>query len=146
MKGQPASAMRGFVGFGCSFGGKFFGGYARGECRNYALESKKSLVKNIELIKKMNFSCIGYDQVKFSDRSLVYCDPPYEGTTKYSHDFDHEYFWQWARELSKSHIVLISEYSAPSDFTRVWESSHTVSIRTSQGAAVRREGIFKWNT
>lgn len=40
----------GFVGFGCSYSGKFFGGYARGSqnngCpRNYCLEGKKKYFK-----------------------------------------------------------------------------------------------------
>lgn len=36
--------MTGFVGFGCSFGGRFFQGYARDkENRNYALATKNSL-------------------------------------------------------------------------------------------------------
>ena len=36
--------LSGFVGFGCSFGGKRFGGYARNKTgTNYALRSKKSL-------------------------------------------------------------------------------------------------------
>lgn len=37
----------GFVGFGCSFGGKWFGGYARNATgTNYALQSKRSFGKN----------------------------------------------------------------------------------------------------
>ena len=40
----------GFVGFGCSFSGKWFGGYARGKDnrgsqRNYAAESRRNLLK-----------------------------------------------------------------------------------------------------
>src|SRR5574343_212970 len=34
-----------FVGFGCSFGGKWFGGYARGGSRNFADVAKRSLAK-----------------------------------------------------------------------------------------------------
>ena len=35
--------VKGFVGFGCSFGGKYFGGYARGGAsRNYASNAKRA--------------------------------------------------------------------------------------------------------
>ena len=38
--------LTGFVGFGCSFGGKWFGGYARNRVgRNYCLEAKKHTMK-----------------------------------------------------------------------------------------------------
>ena len=41
--------LSGFVGFGCSFGGKWFGGYARNKTNtNYALQSKKILIKRYE--------------------------------------------------------------------------------------------------
>lgn len=40
--------LAGFVGFGCSFGGKWFGGYARNKTgTNYAEQSKRSLLKDI---------------------------------------------------------------------------------------------------
>ena len=38
--------LKSFVGFGCSFSGKYFGGYARGgEDRNYALNANNTLLK-----------------------------------------------------------------------------------------------------
>lgn len=39
---EPPSALRGFVGFGCSFAGKWFGGYARDprSDRNYAISNR----------------------------------------------------------------------------------------------------------
>lgn len=40
--------LAGFVGFGCSFGGKWYGGYARNKAgTNYALQSKRSLLKDM---------------------------------------------------------------------------------------------------
>ena len=40
--------LTGFVGFGCSFGGKWFGGYARNAGgTNYAAQSKRSLLKDM---------------------------------------------------------------------------------------------------
>lgn len=43
--------LAGFVGFGCSFGGKWFGGYARNKTgTNYAEQSKRSLLKDMATI------------------------------------------------------------------------------------------------
>ena len=54
---------------------------------------------------------------------MIYCDPPYQGTTKYAtKGFDHEDFWQWCREMkAQGHTIFISEYNAPDDFKCVWE-------------------------
>ena len=50
--------LSGFVGFGCSFGGKWFGGYARNKTgTNYALQSKRSLLKDMNNLMDAEFIC-----------------------------------------------------------------------------------------
>ena len=68
------------------------------------------------------FTNQSYKDVIIPAGAVVYCDPPYEGTTKYSNSggFNHDEFWEYVRELSKDHMVFISEISAPPDFTAVW--------------------------
>jgi hypothetical protein len=54
--------------------------------------------------------------------SRVYCDPPYEHTTRYkgTAPFDHAAFWQTMRDWARhDNIVLVSEYHAPPDFVVV---------------------------
>jgi DNA adenine methylase len=49
VRAGPVCALRGFVGFGCSFGGKWFGGYARAPKtpeRNYAAQCRRWIVKH----------------------------------------------------------------------------------------------------
>lgn len=54
-------ALAGFVGFGCSFGGKWFGGYARNASgTNYALQSKRSLLKDMATLQDAHFVCEDY--------------------------------------------------------------------------------------
>jgi DNA adenine methylase len=44
------SALRGFAGYGCSFGGKWFGGYARNaRADNFALQSRNSLLRKPDM-------------------------------------------------------------------------------------------------
>ena len=50
-------ALTGFVGFGCSFGGKFFGGYARNKTgTNYATQSKRSILKDFANLQNATFT------------------------------------------------------------------------------------------
>ena len=49
-------ALTGFVGFGCSFAGKWFGGYARNkQNHNYCLASKNSLLRKMSTMYDVKF-------------------------------------------------------------------------------------------
>lgn len=75
--------------------------------------------------------------------ALIYCDPPYEGTTKYKDDFDHSKYWNWVRKMSKSNIVLCSEYQAPEDFECIWTKELTTTLdKASRSKAV--EKLFRY--
>lgn len=115
--------LHGFCKWGCSFGAKPWGGYARGEGRNFPKESAKAMKK---LASKLAGSTIGhanYKDVSYSP-DLIYCDPPYAGTTKCGDAdcFDTAGFWSWVRERSKTATVLVSEYAAPEDFECIWQA------------------------
>lgn len=116
----------GFVGFVSSFRAKFFGGYS-GYCttktgiqRNYIKERINNILKqNLDGIKLV---CSSYDALDIPANSIIYCDPPYNGTTKYKDSFDSDAFWQWCRDKAKEgHSVYVSEYNAPEDFKCIWE-------------------------
>ena len=53
---------------------------------------------------------------------MVYADPPYDGTTQYNNrKFDSAEFWEYARKVSREHLMFISELNAPEDFISVWQ-------------------------
>ena len=113
----------GFVGFVSSFRAKFFGGYCTtktGIRRNYIKERINNILKqNLDGIKLV---CSSYDALDIPANSIIYCDPPYNGTTKYKDSFDSDAFWQWGRDKAKEgHTVYVSEYNAPEDFKCIWE-------------------------
>ena len=117
----------GFVGLLCSFGSKFFGGYARGknskgESRNYAMENYKNLNKQAPNLKNIVFKNCKFQDIKNNISGyVIYCDPPYCGTTKYkTEEFPYDEFYDWCRMMSKNNIVLISEYNMPRDFKCIW--------------------------
>jgi DNA adenine methylase len=136
------SALRGFVGFGCSFAGKWFGGYARSGKRNYALNAKNSCIKLAPSIQSVQFLCRDYQDV-YVDGSLIYCDPPYEDTTGYFQAFDWVCFWNTMREWTRENLVYVSSYKAPPDFACVAEFPTKTDMRTNRnGKEARVERLF----
>lgn len=137
--------LKAFIGIGCSYSGKWFGGYARGQKgRNYAKNAKNSLAKKFNTIGRVEFVSKSYDELVF-ENALVYCDPPYNGTTKYKFgDFDSNSFWEWCRDTSKNgNTVIISEYNAPADFQCIWSKETKTDIRTKEnGKETRIEKLF----
>lgn len=128
--------LAGFVGFGCSFGGKWFGGYARNKGgTNYAAQSKRSLLKDLSNLGSAEFVCGDYRRVKIPPGAVVYADPPYDNTTGYNNEkFDSTEFWRAMRLLADTgHTVFISEQTAPPDFVCVWEKPFTRTLDVNKG-------------
>ena len=117
-------ALTGFVGFGCSFGGKWFGGYARDSKNiNYCERSKRSILKDMSGLICATYTNLDYKNVEIPQSAIIYADPPYKNTSKYSNskDFNHEEFWNYMREISKTNLVFVSEQNAPEDFVCIWQ-------------------------
>ena len=134
--------LKGFVGFGCSFAGKWWGGYATSDNkeRNYAMNAYNSTKKKMVGLKDVNFVCGDYfDIVIPSVPSIIYCDIPYKNTTGYSGGtFNHEQFYTWAYGMKAlGHTVLVSEYegNVPLDMVNniVWRKESKKDIRDSEG-------------
>ena len=74
----------GFVGFACSFAGKYWGGYARdskgGGEGNYALRGHNSILKKMEGLKNAQFTCSDFKDLDY-EGAIIYCMP--EGSLIY---------------------------------------------------------------
>lgn len=139
----------GFVGIGCSWGGKWFGGYARDKTgRNYTLNAKNSLMKLKPYLTDVKFLTLDFITTKSIgiENCVIYCDPPYQGVTTYGYfsaSFQHDVFWENCRELSKHNTVIVSEYDAPEDFVQVAQFGVTTDLRGSDGKQIDRvERLF----
>jgi len=129
--------LKGFVGFGCSFAGKWWGGY--GECKrgyNYAKGSANSLARKMVGLNNVTFVCGDYFDIPIPDTpSIIYCDIPYKNTTGYSSGtFNHEPFYQWGNKMKAlGHTVLVSEYEMNVDEAMreniVWRKESKKDIR-----------------
>ena len=139
----------GWIGFNCSYSGKYFGGFAgvvetkQGQ-RNYQEEAHRNIKKQIPNLTGVEFVSCNYINLHIPDQSIIYCDPPYEGTTKYKDDFNHLEFWNWVREKSKEgHTVFVSEYNAPDDFICVWQKELKSSLSANGTIGGSKKSIEK---
>lgn len=138
----------GFVGFGCSYSGKWWGGYARGndnrgKSRNYCLESKKNILAQYNGIQGIKIYNKNYYELEIPKNSIIYCDPPYQGTTKYKDSFDYSYYWQWCEQMSKEgHKVFVSEYNAPSNWECIWSKEVHNTLVQDTGSKIGVEKLF----
>ena len=120
LKTAPPSARRGAVGFGASFGGGWWAGFARTEGRVFIQESHR----NCSRLKGLEITFTHTDYTTIPDGVLVYADPPYVGTKPYkgSPAFDHVAFWSWVRQ--RKGPTFISELIGPDDIDIVWRKAH----------------------
>jgi DNA adenine methylase len=153
---QRDSRLTVWAGICCSYGGKWFGGLLddyqeskrnkNGKLPNHQDEARRGLIKQIPKLKGVEFICSDYQDLDIPNNSIIYCDPPYEGTVKYNEGINHLDFWEWCRVKTKEgHKVFISEYNAPIDFKCVWskEVSNTLS---KQKNFKNTEKLFVYNT
>jgi len=140
-----------FAGFGCSFGGKWFGGYARANeshPKGYAEISRRRILSNVgELVTRgCEFACLDFLAVEpHPIDALIYCDPPYAGTTGYAMTFDVERFRDRVAAWSAFTDVVVSEYAMP--WGRVcWEQPVRMSVAGGGQSAMgaRTERLYRY--
>jgi DNA adenine methylase len=152
---EQDSKMTVWAGICCSYGGKWFGGYLsdyqeskrlkNGKLPNHQDEARRGLITQIPNLMSVHFIYSDYKDLDIPPNSIIYCDPPYEGTVKYKNGINHFEFWEWCRNKSKEgHIVFVSEYNAPIDFECVWEMelSNTLSKQNNFKSV---EKLFKFS-
>ena len=69
-------------------------------------------LQQLEQLQRLQPTNLSYEAFSNIDGAILYLDPPYENTTHetYKGDFDSQTFYDWAFEMSKNNIVLISSY------------------------------------
>jgi len=147
-KGLPPQTITSLIRFVASFGGKFENGYARekgSDDTTFCGYGKRNALKQSPKIQGVQFICDSYENLSF-ENCLIYCDPPYQGTTGYKTGlFDHDKFFDWCREQAKRNIVFVSEYNAPDDFIEVWRGEIKTNFASSRKKATHKavEKLFK---
>ena len=103
-------------------------------------------IQPLERVQKMsikNLKITNHDYTHFSYLSdaIIYLDPPYENTILEGYsisEFDNQSFYDWAYNMSKKNIVLMSSYEiSDSRFECVYEFKN--ASRTNYGGAHRKK-------
>ena len=150
---EDTDPMKGFCGFGASFGGKYWGGYARHDPRpgrsSLAHNSQRLLLANVpELIRR---GCV-FDHASFFDwtpwawSGFIYADPPYQSTTAYkgTNRLDHVRFWSTCQTWVRMGVpVFVSEYQCPVPARVIWEKSVPVQVKGGTQAMAGLERLFQ---
>jgi site-specific DNA-adenine methylase len=116
------------IGYCASYGGRYFdGGYGRDKRggRSIYSERLKNLKEQAPNLKNIEFYCNDYKNFKYKKfkNCMIYLDPPYNNTKKYSdQSINYNEFYDFCENLSKNNIVIISEYNMPKNkFKCIWE-------------------------
>ena len=70
-------------------------------------------LEQLQQLNKVNATNKSYHDFSEVSGAILYLDPPYEGRHKkgYINSFDSQEFYDWAFEMAKTNIVIISSYS-----------------------------------
>jgi len=150
-KGLPAQKINSWVRFVCSFGGKFENGYARekrSDDSTFAGYGKRNALKQKQSIQGVEFICDSFENIDVSN-TLIYCDPPYKGTTSYkTNPFPYDVFYDWCIKMKdKGNVVFVSEYAMPDEFEEVWRGEIKTNFASSRTKATHNaiEKLFICN-
>jgi site-specific DNA-adenine methylase len=143
-----------FAGFGLSYGGDWFCGYAgevglryvaarkhRGpsvDRRDQVAATAQAVTRDVAALaacelRRLSFFDVTPTRGRFE---AVYCDPPYADTTGYKGvaPFDHARFWETcARWAALGTRVFVSEYACPLACKTVMERTHRDRMRRASG-------------
>lgn len=161
MKGSVPSALRGFIGFSCSFGAKWpFGkngaggltsGFSRHHDRNSHQGDDATHARALLLKKASQMAGVKIEKSDYAalhpQGSLIYCDPPYEGADAYPGvpKMDFVKFWETMRRWSGRMLrntVVISSYKAPADFKCISAFPVRTSIALHPRSTARVDCLF----
>jgi DNA adenine methylase len=147
------SWLRGLVGFGASFGGKWFGGYgvqkvdARHPHGHVYPGTRKVMMRQAAVFRHydVTFACREFGVVP-PIGSVVYCDPPYASTTGYSTgSFDYDYFYHTLCKWAVDRFVYVSEYEVPDDVPHrvIWQRDKRVALKAGDNRRLAVERLFR---
>ncbi len=151
LKDESPSPERAFAGFGCSFGGKWFAGFARPDPRQhestggYAGAAARGIEKKRAAIQPVFIDHTDYRNWRPGPGTVVYCDPPYAGTTAYGGvgEFHPDEFWNVMRWWNYwGATVFVSEYQAPPDWRCVWQQDQRTSLKATDNQGTVTEKLF----
>lgn len=99
-------------------------------------------LQQLEQLERLEINCGSYLDYEYQDGDIVYCDPPYENTAKYSKDgFDHKQFYDWV--ATRPFQVWFSSYQiSDKRFKMVWAKGKTNLMAGASGQKQNYEILY----
>jgi len=142
-KKDPKDPITAYAGYAWSSMARYFSGYFDIKNQDKNKSSKNSATRYREQMQTVILAHADYRTISPAHRSIIYCDPPYAGTTGYggcTFGFDHADFFIKCREWAENgHIVLISEYTMPDDFLLIEEWADKKSTACLHGSLINKK-------
>lgn len=118
-------------------------------CRSYPFERWERLSRFVELsinlpveFRNLDYRAAAEDA---GEGDVIYADPPYADKSGYGVAFDNAEFWAWCRQPRRA-LLIISEYSAPPDFTEIWAKKVTCTMSSNDNVGRPIERLFVHNS
>ena len=103
-------------------------------------------LKRLQQINKVKATNKSYQDFSEVSGAILYLDPPYEGTSQksYINSFDSQEFYDWAFEMAKTNIVIVSSYSISDErFEAVYSFDKARStLQGGQNNKTKNEKLF----
>lgn len=115
LRDDPRDPLTAFAAVGCSFGGKWWGGYARNDRGDdFVGAASRSITKKALALRGAVICCEDYREREPRPEDCAYLDPPYRDSVGYLDAIDRREFWETAARWAKSGAAIrVSEYEAP---------------------------------
>lgn len=114
-------------------------------CRSSPFERRERLSRFDELpinlpieFRNLDYRAAAEDA---GEDDVIYADPPYTSKSGYGVAFDNAAFWKWCRQPRRP-LLIVSEYSAPSDFVEVWAKKVTCAMSSNGKVSRPIERLF----
>ena len=103
-------------------------------------------LERLQQLQRVEVTNLDYTEFSGVENAILYLDPPYENATLSGYsisEFDNQSFCNWAYEMSKKNIVLISSYEiSDSRFECVYEFKNARSTFSPGTIGRRTEKLF----
>jgi site-specific DNA-adenine methylase len=103
-------------------------------------------LKRLQKVNKIKATNKSYQDFSEVSGAILYLDPPYEGTSQksYINLFDSQEFYDWAFEMAKTNIVIVSSYSISDErFEAVYSFDKARStLQGGQNNKTKNEKLF----
>ena len=103
-------------------------------------------LQRLQQLQQLEVTNLDYTEFSEVENAILYLDPPYQNTELDGYSikyFDNQSFYDWAYEMSKKNIVLISSYEISDErFKCVYEFKNAKSTLAPNGAGKKTEKLF----